>query len=60
MTLEEDKALRAIQETLDHFYVRLKKLNGEDRIALINEFKEWLADDELREKVWFSIKKDNK
>ena len=47
--------MKPIEVALDHALARLNNLEGEDRIALANEYKEWLADDELKEKVWFSI-----
>ena len=55
MSLKASQAMKSIEVALDHALARLNNLEGEDRIALANEYKEWLADDELKEKVWFSI-----
>ena len=55
MSTRESQAMRSLQVALDHALDRLNKLEGKDRLAFACEFKEWLADDELKEQVWFSI-----
>ncbi len=55
MPSRENKAIKSIKVVLDHTLDRLNNLEGKDRIAFACEYKEWLADDELKEKVWFSI-----
>ncbi len=55
MSSRESQAMKSLQVALDHALARLNYLEGEDRIAFSSEYKEWFADDELKEKVWFSI-----
>jgi len=55
MPSEESQALKSLQVALDHALSRLNELEGKDRMAFAIEYKEWLADDELKEQVWFSI-----
>ena len=55
MSSQESQALKSLQVVLDHALARLNELEGKDRMAFAIEYKEWLADDELKEKVWFSI-----
>jgi len=47
--------MKSLEVALDHALARLNDLEGKDRLAFASEYKEWLADDELKEKVWFSI-----
>ena len=55
MSSRESQAMKSLEVALDHALSRLNDLEGKDRIAFASEYKEWLADDELKEKVWFSI-----
>ncbi len=55
MSSRESQAMKSLEVALDHALVRLNQLEGKDRLAFASEYKEWLVDDELREKVWFSI-----
>mgnify|MGYP001460214932 CR=1 FL=1 len=55
MFSRENQAMKSIELALDHALARLNELEGKDRLAFASEYKEWLADDELKEKVWFSI-----
>ncbi len=55
MSAPESPAMKSLEVALDHALARLNILEGEDRLAFASEYKEWLADDELTEKVWFSI-----
>ena len=55
MSSRESQAMKSLEVALDHALARLNQLEGKDRIALASEYKEWLADDELTEKVWFSV-----
>ena len=55
MSSRENQAMKSLEVALDHALARLNDLEGKDRIAFASEYKEWLADDELKEKVWFSI-----
>ncbi len=55
MSSRESQAMKSLEVALDNALVRLNQLEGEDRLALASEYKEWLADDELTEKVWFSV-----
>ena len=55
MSSRESQAMKSLEVALDHALDRLNQLEGKDRIALASEYKEWLADDELTEKVWFSV-----
>ena len=59
MSFHESPAMKSLEVALDHALARLNELEGEDRIAFASEYKEWLADDELKEKVWFSIPLEN-
>tara|TARA_B100001093_G_C25939578_1_gene640309 strand:+ start:13 stop:207 length:195 start_codon:yes stop_codon:yes gene_type:complete len=54
MSSREGKATKSLEVALDHALARLNQLKGKDRLAFANEYKEWLADDELKERVWFS------
>ena len=51
----EGQAMKSLEVALDHALARLNKLKGKDLLAFASEYKEWLADDELKEKVWFSL-----
>tara|TARA_Y100001968_G_C18821694_1_gene464939 strand:+ start:127 stop:348 length:222 start_codon:yes stop_codon:yes gene_type:complete len=53
MSSRENKALKSLEVTLDYALERLNDLEGKDRLSFANEYKEWLADDELKEQVWF-------
>ncbi len=55
MSALESQAMKSLEVALDHALARLNDLEGKDRLAFASEYKEWLADDELKEKVWFSI-----
>ena len=55
MSSRESQAMKSLEVALDHALARLNELEGKDRLAFAREYKEWLADDELKEKVWFSI-----
>jgi len=55
MSSRESQAMKSLEVVLDHALARLNDLEGKDRLAFASEYKEWLADDELKEKVWFSI-----
>ena len=47
--------MKSLEVALDHALARLNQLKGKDRLAFASEYKEWLADDELKERVWFSV-----
>ena len=47
--------MKSLEVALDHALARLNDLEGKDRLAFASEYKEWLADNELKERVWFSI-----
>ncbi len=51
----DSQARISLEVALDHALARLNDLEGKDRIAFANEYKEWLVDDEHNETVWFSI-----
>ena len=55
MSSRESQAMKSLEVALDHALARLNDLEGKDRLAFASEYKEWLADNELKEKVWFSI-----
>ena len=55
MSFHKNQAMESLDVALDHALVRLNQLEGKDRVAFSNEYKEWLFDDESKEKVWFSI-----
>ena len=55
MSSHKIQAMKSLEVALDHALARLNQLEGKDRLAFANEYKEWLADDDLKEKVWFSI-----
>jgi len=55
MSSREIQAMKSLEVALDHAFVRLTQLEGKDRLAFASEYKEWLADAELKERVWFSI-----
>ncbi len=55
MSTREDRGMKAVEVALDHAVSRLSELEGDDRLAFAEEYKEWLADDQrLTERVWFS------
>ena len=60
MSSREDQAINSLEVALDHALVRLNQLKGKDRLAFASEYKEWLADDELKERVWFSVPLKNR
>ena len=55
MSSRENQAMKSLEVALDHALARLNDFEGKDRLAFASEYKEWLADDELKEKVVFSI-----
>ena len=55
MSSREGPAMQSLKVVLDHALARLNQLKGKDRLAFASEYKEWLADDELKERVWFSV-----
>ena len=55
MSSREGQAMKSVEVALDHALSRLNQLKGKDRIAFASEYKEWLADNELKERVWFSV-----
>ena len=54
MSSREGNAMKSLEVALDHALDRLNQLKGKDRLAFASEYKEWLVDDELKERVWFS------
>ena len=54
MSSRKGKAMKSLEVALDHALARLNQLKGKDRLAFAKEYKEWLEDDELKERVWFS------
>ena len=55
MSSREGQSMKSIEVALDHALARLNQLKGKDRLAFASEYKEWLADDEMKERVWFSV-----
>ena len=55
MSSREGQAMKSLEVALGHALARLNQLKGKDRLAFASEYKEWLADDEFKEKVWFSV-----
>tara|TARA_Y100001968_G_scaffold318918_1_gene349782 strand:+ start:336 stop:509 length:174 start_codon:yes stop_codon:yes gene_type:complete len=55
MSSREGQAIKSLEVALEYVLARLNQLNGKDRLAFASEYKEWLADDELKERVWFSV-----
>ena len=51
MSSREGQAMKSLEVALDHAFARLNQLKGKDRLAFASEYKEWLADDELKERV---------
>ena len=60
MSSREGQAMKSLEVALDHTFARLNLLKGNDRLAFASEYKEWLADDELKERVWFSVPLKNR
>ena len=54
MSYQEGQAMKSLEVALDYALARLNQLKGKDRLAFASEYKEWLADDELKERGWFS------
>ena len=48
MSFREGQAMKSIEMALDHALTRLDQLKGKDRLAFASEYKEWLADNELK------------
>ena len=55
MSSREVQAMKSLEVALDYALARINQLKGKDRLAFASEYKEWLVDDELKEKVWFSV-----
>ena len=55
MSSRESQAIKSLDVALDHALARMNDLEGKDKVAFANEYKEWLVDGEFKEKVWFSI-----
>ena len=60
MSSREGQAMKSLEVALDHALTRLNQLKGKDRLAFASEYKEWLADNELKERVWFSVPLKNR
>ncbi len=58
MSIQESQAMRSVGVAIDNALARLQELEGLDRIAFANEYKEWLVDKEITEQIWFSIALD--
>ena len=54
MSSREGQAMKSLEVALDHALARLNHFKGKDRLAFASEYKEWLADDGLKEMVLFS------
>ena len=55
MSSREGQAMKSLEVALDYALARLNQLKEKDRLAFASEYKEWLSDDELKERVWFSV-----
>ena len=55
MSSREGQPMKSLEVALEHALARLNQLKGKDRLAFASEYKEWLADDEFKERVWFSV-----
>ena len=51
--------MHSLELVLDYALSRMNSLEGKDRLAFASEYKEWLATDKIKEKVWFSISLKN-
>ena len=60
MSSREGQAMKSLEVVLEHAFARLNQLKGNDRLAFASEYKEWLSDDELKERVWFSVPLKNR
>ena len=45
MSKPENQAMQSLKVALDNALARLNHLEGQDRIAFANEYKEWLGED---------------
>ena len=59
MSIQENQAMKSVEIALENALARLQELEGLDRLAFANEYKEWLVDKKIKEQVWFSIALDN-
>tara|TARA_B100001250_G_C19780970_1_gene781856 strand:- start:1089 stop:1277 length:189 start_codon:yes stop_codon:yes gene_type:complete len=57
MSTREERATETVKMALDNAIKRLTKIKGADRIALTNEFKEWIETNKVDDDVWFSTDK---
>tara|TARA_Y100001968_G_C18777996_1_gene445328 strand:+ start:154 stop:354 length:201 start_codon:yes stop_codon:yes gene_type:complete len=55
MSQREPQAMKSLEVAVDHALKRLSELEGKDKVAFASEYKEWIADTESKENVWFSI-----
>ena len=55
MPSREGQAMKSLELALDHELTQLKQLKGEDRLSFASEYKDWLADDYLKERVCFLL-----
>ena len=60
MSSREGQAMKSLEVALEHAFARLNQLKGKDRLPFASEYKEWFADDELKERVWFSVPLKNR
>ena len=51
MASRKSQVLKSLEVVLDNALSRLSQLEGKDRIAFASEYQEWLAEDDLKEKV---------
>ena len=60
ISMGESQAMKSVEVALDNALARLNQLKGKDRLAFLNEYKEWLGGDKITEQVWFSIPPENR
>ena len=52
MPIESENVNESIQLAIDNAISRLHLLEGRNRWAIVNEYKEWIADATIKEEIW--------
>ena len=60
MNKYSERATKTVKIALKNAQRRMQEISGEDRRALLNEYREWLDQDSFNDDVWFSTDKRTK
>ncbi len=52
MTIRNNELRESINLAIDNAINRLQHLEGKNRWAVVNEYKEWIADITIKDEIW--------